>query len=220
MRWLRTALSECSDGSETASTRTIASILRGARCQRSPRRPRATARRRGANRRRASRRSPARSELVLPSPPYQPVRRRRDTKDEDQMRSILQRDVTGLSYPRKARVFGLGPCSTKAKALVGRRGDVVERLRLLSVAGRLTAAGSDDLTWVLARCQTGVVGQRRHSRRDGPADSAAAGWFGCPQDNRGRVGQCGRSHGAELLRGPNLQVDRPRRPAARARARD
>ncbi len=49
------------------------------------------------------------------------------------MYSILQHDVTGLADPRKAHLFGLGRCATKAKALVGRPSDVDERLRLLSV---------------------------------------------------------------------------------------
>jgi len=55
------------------------------------------------------------------------------------MYSILQRDVTGLAYPRKAHLLGLGRCATKAKALVGRPGDIVERLRLLSVGSGIVA---------------------------------------------------------------------------------
>jgi hypothetical protein len=43
------------------------------------------------------------------------------------MYSILQRDVTGLAYPRKAHLLGLGRCATKPKALIGRPGDIVKR---------------------------------------------------------------------------------------------
>ena len=82
------------------------------RVARSQRRPSATPGRHGANRRRASRRPRARSESVLSSPPQ----RRRDPKDEDQLYSILQRDLTGLGWPRKAHLLGLGRRATKAKA--------------------------------------------------------------------------------------------------------
>ena len=55
------------------------------------------------------------------------------------MYSILQRDVTGPAYPRKAHLLGLGRCATKAKALIGRPSDVVELLRLLSVGSGIVA---------------------------------------------------------------------------------
>ncbi len=80
-------------------------------------RPNAPPRQRGANRRRASRRSWARSESVLPSPPHRPPRRRRDRKDEDQMCSILQRDVTGLAYARTTHLLGARPLRNQSQGL-------------------------------------------------------------------------------------------------------